>query len=76
MQGVHIRISNHIKGRTCQEGTIEEFTDSKSHKVTEYSEGKTVQRRHRTKNKIVEDSIEFCQEGIEKVQGVHRRTLF
>jgi hypothetical protein len=35
-----------------------------------------VQRRHRTENKIVEDFVELCQEGIEQVQGVHKRTLF
>jgi hypothetical protein len=28
------------------------------------------------RNKIVEDFVELCQEGIEQVQGVHKRTLF
>jgi hypothetical protein len=31
-----------------------------------------VQRRHRGENKIVEDFVELCQEGIEQVQGVHK----
>jgi hypothetical protein len=44
----------------------------RSLRVTEYSGGKTVQRRHRGKNKIVEYFVELCKEGIEKVQGVHK----
>jgi len=35
-----------------------------------------VERRHITKNKIVEYSVELSQVGIEQVQGVHKRTLF
>jgi hypothetical protein len=34
-------------------------------KVIEYFGGKTIQRRHKGENKISEDSIELCQEGIE-----------
>jgi hypothetical protein len=35
-----------------------------------------VQRRHRTTNRIVEYFVELCQKGIERVQGVHKRTQF
>jgi hypothetical protein len=47
----------------------------RSLKVTEHLGGETVQRRHR-RDKIVEDFVELCQVGIERVQGVHKRTLF
>jgi hypothetical protein len=35
-----------------------------------------VQRRHKVKNRIVEDYVELCQEGIEQVQGVHKVNFF
>jgi hypothetical protein len=47
----------------------------RSLRVTEYSRGKTVQRRHR-ETKLLKDSVELCQVGIERVQGVHKGTLF
>jgi hypothetical protein len=35
-----------------------------------------MQRRHITENISVEDYAELCQEGIERVQRVHKITLF
>jgi hypothetical protein len=35
-----------------------------------------VQRRAQREDKIVEDSVKLCQVGIERVQGVHKETLF
>lgn len=32
--------------------------------------------RESTESRIVEDSVELCQVGIERVQGVHEGTLF
>jgi hypothetical protein len=36
-------------------------------------EVKTVQRRAQRENKITEDSVKLCQEGIERVQRVHKK---
>jgi hypothetical protein len=56
-------------------GHTRKFTDSRSLRVTEYSGGKNVQRRHRGENKITEDFVELCQKGIEQVQECTRRTM-
>jgi hypothetical protein len=43
--------------------------------VIEHLGGDIVQRKEQ-RDKIFEDFVELCQVGIERVQGVHKGTLF
>jgi hypothetical protein len=50
--------------------------ERRSLKVVEHLGGNIVQRRAQRVDRVTEGSIKLCQEGIEKVKRVHRRTLF
>jgi hypothetical protein len=58
--------------KTCQEGAPEEVTDSgRILKVVEHLGGKTVQRRAQRIDRISENSVRLCQEGIERMHRMH-----
>jgi hypothetical protein len=62
----------------CQEGAPEEVIDSKEEasRVTEYLGGEDCAEEGTERDRITEDFVKLCQEGIERVQVVHQGTLF
>jgi hypothetical protein len=61
-------------GKNVPGGRTREFIDSRrSLRVTEYSGGEDCAEEGTERDKITEDSVKLCQEGIERVQRVHKK---
>jgi hypothetical protein len=64
--------SAEFQRKTCQEGALEEVTDSgRIIKVVEHLGGKTVQRRAQRISRISENFVRFYQEGIKRMHRMN-----